>query len=388
MTTIDLIYFDAGGGHRAAATALRDLALAQQRPWTVRMVHLMQVLDPTEAFRRVCGIAPEDLYNGRLARGWTIGLGTELRALQAMIRVAHPPLVRRLRAHWERTRPDLVVSLVPNFNRALGESLARACPGVPFVTVMTDLADHPPAFWIEPGLDQHIVCGSLRAVEQAREAGCTPERIHLVGGMVLRREFHQAAAVPRARALADLGLDPDRPTGVVMFGGRGSAHMLKIAEILDHVQLLLLCGHNEPLSRALRSTRRSAPHAAIGFTSRVPHYMRLGDFFVGKPGPGALSEALHCGLPVITLRNAWTLPQERYNTHWVEANGVGRVVASLRELPGAVDGLLAGIEAVRERVRTLENRAVFEVLDLLDELSARPAARPRTPQGPAQGLAA
>jgi UDP-N-acetylglucosamine:LPS N-acetylglucosamine transferase len=324
-------------------------------------------------------MAPEDVYNRRLARGWTIGLGSELRVLQAMIRVAHPTLVRRLRAHWERTRPDLVVSLVPNFNRALHEALAQACPGVPFVTAMTDLADHPPAFWIEPGLDQHLVCGSRRAVEQAIEAGYGPDRIHPVSGMILRKEFHLPALVDGPSGLAALGLDPRRPTGVVMFGGQGSTQMLKVAVELDRVQLLMLCGHNEPLLRELRATKRSAPHAALGFTTQVPRHMRLGDFFVGKPGPGALSEALHCGLPVVTFRNAWTLPQERYNTHWVEALGVGRVVSSMRELPDAVDAVLADIGTMRERVRAIENRAVFEVLDVLDGLLLRASLQPRTP---------
>lgn len=47
-------------------------------------------------------------------------------------------MVQRLAAHWESTRPDLVVSLIPNFNRALHDGLILACPGVPFVTVLTD----------------------------------------------------------------------------------------------------------------------------------------------------------------------------------------------------------------------------------------------------------
>ena len=55
----------------------------------------------------------------------------------------------------------------------------------------------------------------------------------------------------------------------------------------------------------------------VGYTTDVAHYLRLADFFIGKPGPGSLSEALHCGLPVIVTRNAWTMPEERYNTDWV-----------------------------------------------------------------------
>ena len=67
--TVDLMYFDAGGGHRAAALALRDVLLRQRRPWTVRMVNLTEVLDRGQLFRRLTGLAPEDLYNRRLARG-------------------------------------------------------------------------------------------------------------------------------------------------------------------------------------------------------------------------------------------------------------------------------------------------------------------------------
>ena len=368
MQTIDLVYFDAGGGHRAAAQALRGVIAAQRRPFRVRLVQLMHVLDPTDAFGRVSGMAPEDFYNRRLARGWTFGLRSELRVLQAMIRIGHPALVRTLRAHWARTAPDLVVSLVPNFNRALHESLHEALPGVPFVTVMTDLADVPPRFWMEPGPRGHVVCGTQRAVEQALEAGVGADRVHAVSGMILRREFHQPAPIDREATLRALGLDPARPTGLVMFGGHGSAQMIRVAEALEDIQLLCLCGHNDALLDALRVLRRPAPLAAVGFTSEVPRHMRVADFFIGKPGPGSLSEALQCGLPVVTFRNAATMPQERYNTRWVQEQDVGRVVASTRALRPAITSLLGELDAVRTRVGRIENRAVFEVADLLGRL--------------------
>lgn len=65
------------------------------------------------------------------------------------------------------TRPNLVVSMNPNFNHALHDCLALARPGVPFVTVLTDMADHPSHFWIEPGLAQPVVCGTEHAAVRA-----------------------------------------------------------------------------------------------------------------------------------------------------------------------------------------------------------------------------
>ncbi len=382
MTTIDLVYFNAGGGHRAAALALQEVMRDQRRPWTVRLVNLTEVIDPQRRFRRVTGMDPEDLYNKRLARGWTLGLAQELKLLQGMIRLAHGSLVRTLQQHWLRTEPDLVVSLVPNFNRALHESLASALPGVPFVTVLTDMADHPPHFWIEPGQRQHLVCGTPHAVQQARAAGFGDAQISLTSGMILRPAFYRETRVDREAELAALGLDPARPTGLVMFGGQGSMQMRTIARLLGEQQLLLLCGHNEVLAQRLKKLRRAAPHAVVGFTPEVGRHMALADYFIGKPGPGSLSEAVHMGLPVITFSNAWTMPQERFNTRWVVDQGVGRVVRSVAALPEAVHGVLAELPELRRRVRAIDNRAVFEVPQILAELLMRAAVPQRMPDVP------
>ena len=62
---------------------------------------------------------------------------------------------------------------------------------------------------------------------------------------------------------------------------------------------------------------------------QIPYFMSLSDFFIGKPGPGSISEALAMKLPVIVERNSWTLPQERYNADWVLEKDVGIVVPKL-----------------------------------------------------------
>jgi len=366
--TIDFVYFNAGGGHRAAAHALQDVIGAQHRGWTTRLVDLSQVLDPDGQFRKVTGMAPEDLYNMRLARGWTLGLATELKLLQAMIRMGHASLVRQLAQHWLRTEPDLVVSLIPNFNRALYASLTSTLPGVPFVTVLTDMADLPPHFWIEPGQDQHLVCGTAQAARQALDAGYPQAQIWRTSGMILRPSFYRAYDRDRDAQLRDLGLDPQVPTGIVLFGGQGSAQMVGIARALGDAQLILMCGHNQVLAKRLRAMRCAAPHAVVEFTPEVGAYMRLGDYFIGKPGPGSLSEAIHMGLPVITFENAWTMPQERFNCHWVRERNVGLVIRSTRGVRAAVSELTARLSEFRDRVGAIDNRAVFEVPEILAQL--------------------
>jgi UDP-N-acetylglucosamine:LPS N-acetylglucosamine transferase len=385
---VDLVYFNAGGGHRAAAQALQAVLHEVQPDWQVRLVDLLRVLDPQDRFRRWIGFAPEAYYNQRLATGFTLGLSQELRVLQAMIRALHPSLVERLARHWRETSPGLVVSLVPNFNRALADSLARQPGRVPFVTVMTDLADHPPNFWIEPAHTGHLVCGTDRAVRQALEQGLPPERVHRVSGMLLRPAFYAPPQGDRAATRRALGLDPSVPTGVVMFGGQGSATMKRIAEALPERPLILMCGHNGALARALDRLPARAPRVVVGYTDDVPGWLRLADYFIGKPGPGSISEALHCGLPVIVSRNAWTMPQERWNTEWILEQRLGIVLPGFSHVREGTYALLGQLPRWRAQVARLRNRALFEVPAILAAVAAGPAspdpAAPKNPAGPAR----
>ena len=372
MNTIHLVFHDGGGGHRNAAVALRDVIAQQQRPWNVELVHLQEILDPLDLLRRLTGVRIEECYNAILRNGWTLGSTYLLRVLQATIRAYHGKTVRLLRDYWRRHPADLAVSLVPHFNRELCEGFGAACPGRPFVTLLTDLADFPPHFWIERQ-KQFVICGTERAVEQAHALGHDNAHVLRTSGMILRPDFYAAAGAggDAGAYRRELGLEADRATALVLFGGSGSSVMLEIAEQLNasglKVQAILVCGKNERLVAKLRARKWRIPAHVEGFTTRVFDFMRAADFFIGKPGPGSISEALAMGLPVILECNAWTLPQERYNAEWVREKRVGIVLASFRELAGAVAGMLQPetLERYRVSVAAEKNRAVFEIPDIL-----------------------
>ncbi len=379
-TQIDLIFFDAGGGHRASATALKALADQEQRGWQLRMVNLRDILEPIDVFHRLTGVRVEDLYNRMLKYGLTIGTGPMLRAVQFLIRRMHPRNVALLARYWQERRPDLVVSLIPNFNRAIFEGLriadrARSRPATPMVTILTDLADCPPHFWIERQ-EQYLICGTAKAAEQALAMGYPPTRVLRTSGMIVRPEFYRRPEVSREQERRRLGLRPDVPTGLVMFGGFGSRRMLtiarRVAETGMKTQLIFLCGHNQRLREQLSAMKLPFPCHVEGFTRDIPHLMQLSDYFVGKPGPGSVSEALVMDLPVIVERNARTMVQERYNTEWVERHQFGMVLRSFNEIVAGIAQMLdpQRLAHFRSRVRALNNRAVFEIPDLLEALIA------------------
>jgi UDP-N-acetylglucosamine:LPS N-acetylglucosamine transferase len=146
--------------------------------------------------------------------------------------------------------------------------------------------------------------------------------------------------------------------------------MLRISRALPDRQLILLCGRNEALRERLMRSDAELPrrHIALGYTEQVAQVLRLGDYFIGKPGPGALSEALHCGLPAVTFDGLGLMPQERYNTQWLREQGLGVVLRSVGQVREGVDDLLADLPVYRERVARLQNRAVHEVPAILDAL--------------------
>jgi 1,2-diacylglycerol 3-beta-galactosyltransferase len=370
MRKLDFVFFDAGGGHRAAANALRHVMEQQERRCDIRMVNLQELLDTLDVFRKVTGLRLEDVYNTMLRKGWTLGSPQLTAGMHLVIRLFHKQQVRMLAEFWRKSRPDMVVSLVPNFNRAMCQALRQALPGVPFVTIITDIADYPPHFWLERQ-QQHVICGSDKAVAQAIEVGIPPAMVHRVSGMILNPQFYELAPLtPEARKLAraGLGLDPERPVGLVLFGGQGAAVMLEIAASLPDRQLMLICGHNQKLRQKLGALPHQAPLFVEGFTREVPRYMQLADYFIGKPGPASISEAVAMHLPVIVECNAWTLPQERYNAEWVREQGVGVVLPNFRRIARAVDEMLepAAFERFRAATGKLHNRAVFEIPDILE----------------------
>ena len=374
---LDCVVFDAGGGHRAAATALEQVIRQQQRPWQWRVWNLQDLLDPLDPARKLLGIRLEDLYNRLILQAnFTLGSRHLLRVLHALIRLYHAPMVRRLSEHFLHERPDLLISLIPHFNREIFEGLRRVHRDVPFVTLLTDLADFPPHFWIERQ-PQYFICGTERAVAQARELGHPPEALYRVSGMVLHPRFYETPPVDRAAARRQLGLDPALPTGLVLFGGHGSRVIGAVVERLDRsrlpVQLIVLCGQNQRLLETLRRRPARIPVHLEGFTRDVPRFMQLADFFIGKPGPGSISEALAMKLPVIVSCNAWTMPQERYNAEWIRQHHLGLVLDSYRRVDQAVAELLSSdnLERFRARAAQIENRAVFEIPDVLADIAKR-----------------
>ena len=374
MKKVHVVFHDGGGGHRNAAVALQTVVSQQQRDWQIELVQFQDLTDRLDILRKFTGIRIQQQYNIMLQKGWTLGSTQLLGVLQLAIRVFHRQLVTLLEEFWRENPADLLISVIPHFNRQICESWTKVYPGRPFVTIITDLADFPPHFWIEPLKDQYVIAGTERAAEQARAVGHDEAHIFLTSGMILRPDFYSEDNSDPAALRRGMGLREGLTTAVVLFGGHGSKVMLDITEKLDAaglpLQLILICGRNEELAGKLRARQWKMPVHVIGFTKEVHRLMRAADFLIGKPGPGSIAEAMVRKLPVLIECNAWTLPQERYNAEWVKEKGVGIVLKNFKEVADGVKRMLepTNLATFRNNVAAQQNRAVFEIPEILAKL--------------------
>jgi len=381
MKKIRILFHDAGGGHRNAAVALQTVIAEQNRAWEVELVQFQELTDQLDVLRKLTGIRIQEQYNLLLRNGWTLGSAQLLVVLQLTIRLFHGPLVRLLTRHFREHPADLLVSVIPHFNREIGEAWRACYPEQPFATIITDLADFPPRFWIEPMKEQNVICGTERAVEQARQMGKDSSQIFATSGMILRPDFYQEDGTDPDALRRELNLRADLPTGMLLFGGFGSNAMYEIVERLEAaevpLQLIAICGRNEKLAEKFRARAWKLPLHILGFTKEVHRLMRAADFLIGKPGPGSVAEAMVRKLPVILECNAWTLPQERYNTEWVKEKKVGIVLGNFGEIVSGVKQLLeaGALEEFRANTAALNNRAIFEIPEIFAKLLGEPSSR-------------
>jgi UDP-N-acetylglucosamine:LPS N-acetylglucosamine transferase len=374
MKKVHVVFHDGGGGHRNAAVALQTVISQQQRDWQLELIQFQDLTDRLDVLRKLTGIRIQQQYNIMLQNGWTLGSTQLLRVLQATIRIFHRPLVNLLEKFWREKPADLLISVIPHFNRQICESWAKVYPGRPFVTIITDLADFPPRFWIEPIREQYLIAGTEKAADQARAMGHDDAHIFLTSGMILRPDFYAQDDSDPVALRREMGLREGLTTAIVLFGGHGSKVMHGITEKLDAaglpLQLILICGRNDELAGKLRAHEWKMPVHIVGFTKEVHKLMRAADFLIGKPGPGSIAEAMVRKLPVLIECNAWTLPQERYNAEWVKQKGVGIVLKSFEEVAEGVKRMLepATLAESRKNVAAQQNRAVFEIPEILAKL--------------------
>ena len=190
---VDFIFFDAGGGHRAAANALRQVMEQQKRPFEIRMVNLQEVLDAMDVFRKVTGLRLQDIYNLMLKKGWTLGSPQLMVGMHWVIRLFHSKTVQPAgRVLAGAPSGDGGLAGAESGSGAVRESGAGAA-GRAALSPSSPISRTTRRTSGSSSQVQHFICGSAKAVEQARAMGHAEDKVHRVSGMILNPRFYEIA---------------------------------------------------------------------------------------------------------------------------------------------------------------------------------------------------
>jgi len=367
-----LLFSNTGGGHRAAAEAIRQdlLRRNEQHQVTLEDVLLEHSIWPLTQSDRLYLWAVNTVP---WAWRWFYSATAYRRVYSSLDRSLGPIVGRQFRRIYDRTRPDLVVSVHPAFNHLPYRILRQweyrhGRSRTPFATVITDLTTFHPS-WVNPRVN-------LVATEQARQnalrLGARLSRVRLLG-LPVREAFRQPP-VERAALRRALGLHPSLPLVLVMGGGQGMGPVEEIARAVaaarPQAQMAVVAGRNQALYDRLDRHEWPIPTRVLGFVQDIHHWMGAADMLITKAGPGTIAEALICGLPILLY--GYVPGQEEGNVAFVIEQGVGAYVPDATRIARRVVAWLAepaALTTMGARARSLAYpRATVDIVDTLLEL--------------------
>jgi processive 1,2-diacylglycerol beta-glucosyltransferase len=148
----------------------------------------------------------------------------------------------------------------------------------------------------------------------------------------------------RAAVRTSLGLDPDLPVLLVLFGGAGhgrpSRIVAEIKKLRGSLQAVFIAGRNRRLEEDLKYMCVDRPHyRVLGWVDNMPEWMAAADLALGKPGASTLVEAINSRLPLLAFD---PLPgNERRACDLIEKWEVGYWIRQPAELAATLERLLA-----------------------------------------------
>ena len=171
----------------------------------------------------------------------------------------------------------------------------------PLWVQVTDFDVH--ALWVHPHVDHYCVASDEVAYRLA-DRGVAPGKISVTGIPVMP-QF--SAGLSRTECAAELGLNPEIFTAVMMAGGAGvgalDALAARLLELTGDQQLVALAGKNAELLAKLKNlaTRHPGKLFPLGFTTTVERVMTAADLVITKPGGLSVSECLAKGKPMLLV---------------------------------------------------------------------------------------
>lgn len=360
------LFSDTGGGHRAAAEAIRDALFIRygQDNLTVEMVDVFkESLFPLNYM-------PEfyPVWVNRSKTSWGVGYYLTNRRSSARVLTSSMYLTsgHKLRKMARRHPADVVVCVHSVIARPSLRAFMALPERPPFITVVTDLVSTH-AFWYDKRAERCLVPTQI-AYDRGIRLGLAKEKLR-VTGLPVHPRFSDAT-IDKHEARRGLGWKAETPAVMLVAGGEGMGPLYETARGINerglNCQMIIICGKNKSLKERLDACSWKQPTTIYGYVTEMPRMMAAADILVTKAGPATISEACIAGLPLI-LSDA--IPgQETGNIDYVVENNAGVYAPTPEEVASTIETWLAegaaGLQRRSENARRLgKPNAVWDIAE-------------------------
>lgn len=383
MKRIVFLMSDTGGGHRAAADAIRA-ALDQRYPgaYTYALVDVYRRYTPFP-FNRMPEIYPRWVRYAAPTWGWSYAFANAHvrdRLVMGAIKQMWDRGMRRLVADHPA---DVVVGVHSVLVRPALWALNRmGSSRPPFVTVITDLVSTH-AFWYDRDVDR-CLAPTQAAYRRGQAFGLRPDQLRITG-LPVHPGFVQGL-MGKAEARRKLGWDARRPAVLLVGGGDGMGPVYAAARALNarrlDMQLAIIAGRNRTLRQRLEAVRWNQPTTIYPFVTNMPEVMAAADLLVTKAGPATICEACIAGLPMVI--SGYVPGQEDGNVTYVVDNGAGVYAPTAPRVAETVTAWLAegsqGLARRSDAARALGRpHAAWDIAEEIHAQALKTAVRTRRP---------
>jgi len=236
----------------------------------------------------------------------------------------------------KEVKPDLILSVHPNFNGSIINILEKHNIKIPFITLIADLVSIYP-LWADTRVD-YIISPTEEAKDKSIGYGVSEEKVKVLGFPV-RSRFYKNVEDNKEYNM-------DMPLKcLIMSGGEGVGNMRKIAEILlDNFNCIvkIAAGRNKRLRNRLEQTltqKYGGDRVEIyGFTENIQDLMISSDIAFTRGSPNVMMESVACNVPLVITG---ALPgQEEGNPEFAKKHNLGVVCTEIKNIKNTINELM------------------------------------------------
>jgi len=367
-----------GGGHRSAATAIKnaidELTATEKLPAAKYEVLIVDVVENSNALHK--GFV--GIYNFllRYQQGWMKYYYSAIQTLKPDNSALGYWLASSyLKKLLHEIEPVVVVSIHPMANHYLARALENAhLPNRPLLIL--DVIDPNAKLWIGWAcIDAStIIVANELAQKRLVALGIDAEKIATIG-MPIDPTFLQPAKISREKFLSELDLSPDMVTICLTAGWAGGGNFVKIYGALigvqKAIQVIVICGKNEKLHKKITQMSRKMPFKT-SVEKELPSLssaMNACDLLVTKAGGLTTFEAIARRLPMAIDMLTEPMPQEIGTAEILIAAGLAKpirkatdIIALVEETKHIEDREATALPSINNLDRT---HAVYDIAKLI-----------------------